>query len=180
MKNMIGPQKVKDTLNNLIQHSIPSKEFLEQFVNENILAKQEEQSKMQSSISQKVLLLGDKRLSYSDTRSDSIQTIYCDQTSPSMRSLQQISPRFEKHRFKLRFKEFDSQGYSIFKEIAPTMQPNISTERCKQLLIETPIEKLTRSQLRFEELVDNDKLAMNQLERPRFLEINGHEKLEPK
>ena len=42
MMSMIGPQKVKDTLNSLIKHNIPSREYLAQFVNENIFAKQED------------------------------------------------------------------------------------------------------------------------------------------
>ena len=179
MKSMIGPNKVNKTLNSLIAHNIPSNEFLSQYVNESILVKQDDQTDFQSSRSnsQKVLLLGDKRLSVSESRSDSIQTIYCDQTSPSMRSLQQISPHFEKHRFKLRFKEFDIKKFSIFKEIAPMMRPNISTDRCKQLLVETPIKQLTRSQLGFQELLNQEK-PLYAIERHRFLEIDGEENLQ--
>ena len=74
MKSMIGPNKVNKTLNSLIAHNIPSNEFLSQYVNESIFVKQDDQTDFQSSrsTSQKVLLLGDKRLSYSESRSDSI------------------------------------------------------------------------------------------------------------
>ncbi len=44
MKSMIGPNKVKKTLNSLIAHHIPSNEFLSQYVNESIFAKQDDQT----------------------------------------------------------------------------------------------------------------------------------------